>query len=73
VRQPSNRARNVLTFASPAFSVEVNAVMNNSNTVNAHGLMPSTTPATITVGKVICGRYLCIAISGAFGCHNPVN
>src|SRR5512147_796789 len=69
---PNNRARMAFTLASPACSVEVNAVTNSNNTVNAHGLIPSTTPAASTVGSVICGRYFCIASTGALGCQSPV-
>ena len=49
------------------------AVMKRSRTVNAHGLIPSTVAATITVGKVIFGRYICMASAGALGCHKPVS
>jgi len=37
------------------------------STVNAQRLMPSMTPATTTVARVICGKYIFIAASGTFG------
>src|SRR5512138_1838437 len=49
------------------------AVMKSSKTVKAQGLMPSTAAATTTVGRVIFGRYICMAAIGALGCHKPVN
>src|SRR5512134_1519734 len=48
------------------------AVMNSNSTVNAHGLIPSTAAATMTVGRVIFGKYICMASIGALGCHRPV-
>src|SRR5512138_1202761 len=60
-------------LCSPACVVANIAVMKRSNTVNAQGLMPSTAAATTTVGRVILGRYICMASAGALGCHKPVN
>ena len=47
------------------------AVTKSNRTVNAHGLMPSISPATTTAGNVIAGRYACIAWVGAAGCPHP--
>src|SRR3990170_1279404 len=62
-----------LMLCPPACMVASMAVMKRSRTVNAHGLMPSTAAATMTVGNVILGRYICMASAGALGCHKPVS
>src|SRR3990172_5125728 len=69
----SNRTRIALMLCPPACMVANMAVINRSRTVNAHGLIPSTAAAMMTVGKVIFGRYICIASVGALGCHKPVS
>src|SRR3972149_12041383 len=70
---PSSRARMTLTLCPPACMVASMAVMKRSRTVKAHGLMPSTAAATITVGRVILGRYIFMASAGALGCQKPVS
>src|SRR3990172_11533626 len=68
----SRRALTADVFCEPDGIVVSSAVMKSSSTVKAHGLIPSTTPATSTVGNVIVGRNACIEAFGAFGCHSPV-
>src|SRR3990172_796555 len=78
---PSSRARMTFTLCPPASPwrrgdtcmVASMAVMKRSRTVKAHGLMPSTAAATMTVGRVILGRYIFMASAGALGCQKPVS